>query len=177
MLTFNRKVVMAVLWPLLIGFSLEVFGQEDTGAIKFSLRSIDGGNITDADVRGKVVVFITTSIRLPVRARQVASFRNLVRDYSPRGVDFYLVSTDSESRKSKYYVSDEQLRQFARELELPLKVLRDPAGATMRKYGRDVIPSIVVLDKEGREDGKPIRGYGRRSAASILRPQLARLTR
>jgi peroxiredoxin len=177
MLTFNRKVIMAVLWPLLIGFSLEVFGQEDTSAIKFSLRSIDGGNITDADIRGKVVVFITTSRRLPVRARHVAGFRNLMRDYSPRGVDFYLVSTDSESRKSKRYVSDEQLRQFVQELELPLKVLRDPGGETMRKCGRDLIPLIVVLDKEGRVDGKPIEGYGQRSAASILRPQLARLTR
>ena len=177
MLTFNRKVVMAVLWSLLISFSLGVFGQEDTSAIKFSLRSIDSGNITDADVRNKVVVFITTSSRLPVRARQVASFRNLIQDYSPRGVDFYLVSTDSEARKSKRYVSDEQLRHFARELDLPLKVLRDPGGETMRKYGRDLIPLIVVLDKEGRVDGKPIQGYGQRSAASILRPQLARLTR
>ena len=125
MLTFNRKVVMAVPWSLLTGFSLEVFGQENTSAIKFSLRSIDAGNITDADVRGKVFVFITTSSRLPVRARQVASFRNLIHDYSPRGVDFYLVSTDRESRKSKRYVSDEQLRQFARELDLPLKVFAD----------------------------------------------------
>lgn len=128
-------------------------------------------------VRGKVVVFITTSSRLPVRARQVASLRNLIHDYSPRGVDFYLVSTDSESRKSKRYVSDEQLRQFARELELPLKVLRDPGGETTHKYGRDLIPLIVVLNKEGRVDGKPIQGYGQRSAASILRPQLARLTK
>jgi peroxiredoxin len=177
MLTFNRKVVVAVLWPLLIGFSLGVFGQEDISAIKFSLRSIDGGNVTDADVRGKVVVFITTSRRLPVRAGHVASFRNLMRDYSSRGVDFYLVSTDSESRKSKRYVSDEQLRQFTREIDLPLKALRDPGGATMRKYGRDLIPLIVVLDKQGRVDGKPIEGYGQRSAALILRPQLARLTR
>jgi peroxiredoxin len=168
---------MAVLWSLLIGFSLEIIGQEDASAIKFSLRSIDGGNITDADVRGKVVVFITTSSRLPVRARHAASFRNLMHDYSPRGVDFYLVSTDSESRKSKRYVSDEQLRQFAQGLELPLKVLRDPGGVTMRKYGRDLTPLIVVLDKEGRVNGKPIQGYGQRSAASILRPQLARLTR
>jgi len=177
MLTFNRKVVLAVLWSLLIGFALEVFGQENTNAIKFSLRSIDGGNITDADVRGKVVVFITTSSRLPARSRHVASYRNLMRDYSPRGVDFYLVSTDSESRKSKRYVSDEQLRQFVRELELPLKVLRDPGGAMMRKYGQDLIPLIVVLDKQGSVDGKPIQGYGERSAAPILRQQLARLTR
>jgi peroxiredoxin len=177
MLTFIRKVVMAALWSLLIGFSLAVFGQEDASAIKFSLRSIDGGNITDADVRGKVVVFITTSHRLPIRAGHVASFRNLMHDYSPRGVDFYLVSTDPESRKSKRYVSDEQLRQFARELELHLKVLRDPGGATMRKFGKDLIPSVVVLDKQGRVDGKPIQGYVRRSVASILRPQLARLTK
>jgi peroxiredoxin len=147
LLTFNRNGIVAVLLSLLIGFSLAVFGQEDTSAIKFLLRSIDGGNITDADVRGKVVVFITTSSRLPARARQVASLRNLIHDYSPRGVDFYLVSTDSESRKSRRYVSDEQLRQFARELDLPLKVLRDPGGEILRKYGRDLIPLIVVLNK------------------------------
>jgi len=161
----------------LIGFSLEIFGQEGDGAIEFSLRSVDGGNLTDADVRGKVVVFITTSSRLPVRAGQAASLRKLMHDYSPRGVDFYLVSTDSDSRKSKRYVSDEQLRRFVRELELPLKVLRDPGGATMRKFGKDLIPSVVVLDKQGRVDGKPIKGYGQRPVASMLRPQLARLTK
>jgi peroxiredoxin len=178
MLILNRKGVMAVLLSQLIGLSLAVFGQQrDTAPIKFSLRSLDGETVTDADVRGKVAVFIISSIRLPVENRQAVSLRNLVRDYAPRGVVFYLVSTDSESLKSKYYASDAQLRQFASELDLPLKVLRDPGGENLKRHSKDLIPLIVVLDRQGRVDGQPVEGYGEASLGSILRPQLARLTR
>jgi peroxiredoxin len=169
---------MAILLAQLIGLFLAVFGQQqDAAPIKFSLRSIDGETVTDADVRGKVAVFIVSSIRLPVENRQAVSLRNLVRDYAPRGVVFYLVSTDSESPKSKYYASDAQLRQFASDLDLPLKALRDPGGENLKRHNRDLIPLIVVLDRQGRVDGRPVEGYGEASLGSILRPRLARLTR
>ena len=92
MLILNRKGVMAVLFSKLIGLTPAVFGQpRDTAPIKFSLRSVDGETVTYADVRGKVAVFIISSIRLPVEDRQAVSLRNLVHDYTPRGVVFYLV--------------------------------------------------------------------------------------
>ena len=178
MLILNHKGVLAVLLSQLIGLSLAVFGQQrDTAPIKFSLRSLDGETVTDADVRGKVAVFLISSIRLPVEDRQAVSLRNLVHDYTPRGVVFYLVSTDSESLKSKYYASDAQLRQFASKFDLPLKVLRDPGGENLKMHGRNLIPLIVVLDRQGRVDGQPVEGYGEASLGFILRPQLARLTR
>jgi hypothetical protein len=41
-----------------------------------------------------------------------------------------------------------------------------------------VIPLVVVLDRQGRVDGKPLEGFGPKgSLERALRPQLTRLTR
>ena len=68
----------------------------------------------------------------------------------------YWVSTDSESPKSKNYVSDDQLRTLARKYKVT--VLRDPDGAVSKKLGVDQLPSVVIMDKQGNVAGGPIGG-------------------
>jgi peroxiredoxin len=177
MLTVYRIAVAVVLSFLSVYFSPQTFGRQETGTVKFSFRSIDGGNVTDADVRGKVVVFISSASWLPVSRRRAAVVRRLADEFTPQGVVFYLISTDSESPRSKNYASDERLREVARKRGLPFPILRDPKGKTLRKYGRDQIPLIVVLDKQGRVDGKPLEGFGPEGALDrTLGSQLMRLT-
>lgn len=176
MLTVYRIVVAVVLSFLSVYFSPQTFGRQETGTVKFSFRSIDGGNVTDADVRGKVVVFISGASWLPISRQRAATVRRLADEFAPQGVVFYLISTDSESPRSKNYASDKRLRQIARKRGLPFPILRDPEGKTLRKYGRDQIPLIVVLDKQGRVDGKPLEGFGPEGALDrILGSQLMRL--
>ena len=127
---------------------------------KFSFRSIDGGNITDADVRGKVVVLIHSAAWLPVSRQRAAAVRRLADEFAPKGVVFYLVSTDSESPRSRNYASDDRLREIAEKHHLSFPILRDPEGKTLRKYGKKQIPVIVVLDKQGQVYGKPLEGFG-----------------
>ena len=104
--------------------------------------------------------------------------RFLVYEFAPRGVVFYLISTDSETPGSKNYASDEAVREYGRKSGLRLPVLRDPEGKTLREYGRDQIPLAVVLDRQGRVDGKPLEGFGPRGTLErTLRSRLRRLTR
>ena len=144
---------------LLVYFLPQPLGQH-TGPVKFSFRSIDGGNITDVDVRGKVVVLIHSAAWLPVSRERAAAVRRLADEFTSKGVVFYLVSTDSESPTSKNYASDERLREVAQKHHLSFPILRDPEGKTLRKYGKRQIPLIVLLDKQGRVSGKPLEGFG-----------------
>jgi peroxiredoxin len=86
---------------------------------------------------------------LPLSKAQLQGIRKLADEYSDRGVVVYWVSTESEDPKSKNFASDEQLRSFAQKYGLKVTVLRDPDGATSRKFGIDQLPSIVIIDKQG----------------------------
>ena len=118
-------------------------------AVDFSLRSVDGQTITSDSLRGEVVVLAFGASWLPLSKTQLQGVRKLADEYSDRGVVVYWVSTESEDPKSKNFASDEQLKGFAQKYGLKVTVLRDPDGATSKKFGIDQLPSIVILDKQG----------------------------
>src|SRR5687768_6615175 len=177
MLTVQRAAAAVLLSSLLFCATPHAHGAQGEAPAEFSFRSLDGGNVTSADLRGKVAVLIFGDSRLRITREQAESVRLLEFEFAPRGVVFYLVSTDSERRRAKNYVSDEELRERLRRRGLRLPILRDPEGKTLRKYGQGQIPLVVLLDGEGRVEGKPLEGFGPKgSFLRNLRPRLARLT-
>jgi peroxiredoxin len=127
-------------------------------AIEFSLRSIDGQNVTSQSLQGEIVVLAFGASWLPLSRTQLQGIRKLADKYSERGVVVYWVSTDSESPKSKNYASDEQLRGFSKKYALNVTVLRDPEGKISRQFKVDQLPAFVILDKQGNISGAPIGG-------------------
>ena len=125
--------------------------------IDFSLRSVDGQTITSDSLRGEVVVLAFGASWLPLSKTQLQGVRKLADEYSDRGVVVYWVSTESEDSKSKNFASDEQLKGFAQKYGLKVTVLRDPDGATSKKFGIDQLPSMVIIDKQG-NPSEPIGG-------------------
>jgi alkyl hydroperoxide reductase subunit AhpC len=125
-------------------------------APEFSLRAIDGDNVTSERLKGQVVVLAFGASWLPVSRNQIEVVKKLGDDYAGRGVVAYWVSTDSESAKSKNYASDDQLRALARKYKVT--VLRDPDGVVSKRLGVDQLPSVVILDKQGNLSGAPIGG-------------------
>jgi len=150
----NRKPLLALLVVMLLGSSLAL---AQKGPVEFSLRSIDGQTITSNSLRGEVVVLAFGASWLPLSKTQLQGVRKLADEYSNRGVVVYWVSTESEDSKSKNFASDDQLRAFAQKYGLKVTVLRDPDGAFSKKLGVDQLPSIVIVDKEGRAS-EPIGG-------------------
>jgi peroxiredoxin len=149
-----RNPLVALFLTLGLGSSL--LAQDR--AVDFSLRSIDGQTITSDSLRGEVVVLAFGASWLPLSKAQLQGVRKLADEYSDRGVVVYWVSTESEDPKSKNYASDAQLKAFAERYGLKVTVLRDPDGAISKKFGVDQLPSIVILDKEGKPFGEPIGG-------------------
>lgn len=156
----RRSLVAAAISVLLISsvaFALRGHAAATT-PVEFSLRSIDGTNVSSDEVRGEVVVLAFGASWLPITRKQVQGIRKLADTYSAHGVIVYWVSTDSEKPNSRNYASDDQLRAFARKYDLNLTVLRDPDGKVSKQFGVDQIPSVVILDKQGEVYGEPING-------------------
>jgi peroxiredoxin len=150
----NRRPLLALLLLIVLGSSLAL---AQKGPVDFSLRSIDGQTITSESLRGEVVVLAFGASWLPLSKTQLQGVRKLADEYSNRGVVVYWVSTESEAPKSKNFASDDQLRAFAQKYGLKVTVLRDPDGATSKKFGIDQLPSIVIVDKTGNAS-EPIGG-------------------
>ena len=117
------------------------------GPVNFSLRAIDGQPVSSESLRGEVVVLAFGASWLPLTRNQMEAVKKLADQYAGRGVAVYWVSTESESAKSKNYVSDDQLRELARKYKVT--VLRDPDGVVSKRLGVDQLPSVVIIDKQG----------------------------
>lgn len=147
MLTKIRTVgaVAILVFAASVLFSTSAWAQNR--AADFSFRAIDGETITSESLRGEVVVLAFGASWLPLTRNQMEAVKKLADQYAGRGVAVYWVSTESESAKSKNYVSDEQLRDLARKYKAA--VLRDPDGVVSKKLGVDQLPSVVIIDKQG----------------------------
>lgn len=145
MLTITRKATALAVFIFALAFSPSAFAQ---GTVDFSLRAIDGEPVTSQSLRGEVAVLASGAAWLPLTRMQIESVKKLADQYASKGVAVYWVSVDSDNPKSKNYVSDEQLRELARKNKVT--ILRDPDGVVARKMGVDQLPSIVILDKQGK---------------------------
>lgn len=147
MLSRIRKIAAAtaILSVLLIAVPFASFAQAQ--APEFSLRAIDGPAVTSESLRGEVVVLAFGASWLPLTRNQMEGLKKLADQYAGRGVAVYWVSTESDSPKSKNFVSDEELRQLGRKYKI--SVLRDPDGPISRRLGVDQLPETVIINKQG----------------------------
>jgi len=144
MLSRIRKIVVsaAALSVLLIAAPFAL-GQ----APDFSLRAVDGPAVTSESLRGEVVVLAFGASWLPLTKNQMEGLKKLADQYAARGVAVYWISTESDSPKSKNFVSDEELRDLGRKYKI--SVLRDPEGPVSRRLGVDQLPATVIINKQG----------------------------
>ena len=154
MLSITRKSAAIAVFIFVSAFGRGALAQG--GPAEFSLRAIDGEAVTSQSLRGEVVVLAFGASWLPLTRNQMEGLKKLADEYAERGVVAYWVSTDSESPKSKNYVTDDQLRSLARKYKVT--VLRDPDGVVSKKLGVDQLPSVVIIDKQGNVSGGPISG-------------------
>ena len=151
MFTKIRRATIIAACAFSVGLT-SIPGSAQNAAPDFSLRAVDGETVTSASLRGEVVVLAFGASWLPLTRNQMEAVKKLADQYAGRGVAVYWVSTESESAKSKNYVSDDQLRELARKYKVT--VLRDPDGVVSKRLGVDQLPSVVIIDKQGNAAAK-----------------------
>ena len=118
-------------------------------APEFSLSSLDGRTISLADYRGKkkLVVSFWASWCGPCRLEMpsLRAFYEKHRDASDK-FEFLAISIDDNRRDAE---------AFANEEKLPFPVLLDLNSKTADAFGVDGIPTLFVID----ENGKTIYGH------------------
>jgi len=138
--------------PRCLGFALlgmalaiGVFAQ----APQVTLRTTDGCLVDLSQQRGRIVVLAFGATWVPMTDKNLDAFQRLADRYAGHGIDFYWVSTNSMKKKAKGFVSDDGLEDFASEVGLRLPILRDSDRTAFRAFGLDVLPAVIVIDREG----------------------------
>ncbi len=142
----NMKTKLALTMFVLMVSVVAILAQQ---APQFSLRSTEGRTVSSAELRGKIIVMSFGSTTVPLTAKELVALQKQADRYSPRGVQFFWVSVNSDKSGARAYASDADLQAFAQKVNLRVPVLRDPDQQTYKAFGLDGLPTVVIIN-----DGK-----------------------
>jgi alkyl hydroperoxide reductase subunit AhpC len=137
----NLIVAVAV---LLVGAST-AWAQTPSG-----LRTVEGAAVNRGQWQGKVVVLSFGGTWLPLAAKEQQALQKLADRFADRGVQVYWVSIDSNKPGARHYASDQDLQAFAQKNGAHVTVLRDPEQTVYREFALDAVPTLVILDGQGK---------------------------
>lgn len=146
-----RQLVKLILFSSILA---SIVGAASAQTPHLKLRSVDGSTIDLAEEHSRVVVLSFSTTWSPLASRSLPAFQRLSDNFTGRGVSFYWVSINNARAGEKNYVSDDDLKDFAQRHGLHLKVLRDPKREIFRYFELYAIPTLVILDREGRMNAK-----------------------
>jgi peroxiredoxin/outer membrane lipoprotein-sorting protein len=130
---------------------------EGKPAPAFTLASLEGNDVSMADLKGKVVVLDFWATWCPPCREGLPHLAKLAGDHANQPFQLYAVNVREDAAKVKAFL--EQSR-----LELP--VLMDAKGAVAQQYGVSGIPQTVIVGKDGTVR-KVFVGFGPGSGAQI----------
>jgi len=158
----QTKRIRALTLVAIMLISTAVFGQAD----KLTLRSLDGNTVNLSTLRGKVVVLSFGGTWVPMASRELSALQKIADRYTSRGVQFYWVSVNSARAGTRNYISDGDLQAFAQKHQIRMSVLRDPDMEAYQAFGLDALPTLVILDREGKVARKHV-GFGSEQGESM----------
>ncbi|MFN0086856.1 MAG: peroxiredoxin family protein [Blastocatellia bacterium] len=153
----SRKIKSAKVLPAAIAAlcAIQAFAQ----APATTLQSIDGAAINLTDLKGKVVVLSFGGSWVPLATKELPALQKLADRFASREVRIYWVSINSAKPGARTYATDADLKAFAAKNGFTLPVLRDPEQKLYKELGLDVVPTIIILDKQGQVARKQA-GFG-----------------
>ncbi|MBM4272235.1 MAG: redoxin domain-containing protein [Deltaproteobacteria bacterium] len=113
----------------------------DDSAPDFTLKDVNGRKFTLGNYRGRPVLLIFITTWCPTCRAEIPHYKNIHATYSSRGLE--VVNIDIQESKEK-------VSQFVSKYQIPYKMLLDENGDVAGIYNIVGVPSMVLIDKEGK---------------------------
>jgi thiol-disulfide isomerase/thioredoxin len=132
-------------------FASVAFGQDGTVGSKapsFALmNTVDGKPVAFKSGLGKPAVVFFTCNQCPYAKAFEPRLIAIAKDYQSKGVTFYAIDSNDESRYAEESASNMKTR--AVENGYPYPYLKDADSSVARAYGAKVTPDVYVVDGSG----------------------------
>jgi peroxiredoxin len=107
----------------------------------FTLKDLQGNTFTLSKQIGKPVLLFFGATWCPSCRSEIPAYKNIHETYSKRGlIVTYINITESTTKVAR----------FVKANALPYKVLLDEDGSVAESYGIVGVPTMILIDKEGR---------------------------
>ncbi len=138
-----RKIVL-LLFIIVLGVVPAYAGALSPGeqAPEFSLKSMDGKQVTLSDFKGKVVVIGMFHICVPCM-NQAMEFNKLRNQLSEDQVVVIGINTNGDSKEAVA----QYLSNFPEKVEFPYLV--DPVKGVYKSYLQRDMPTVLIIDEKG----------------------------
>ena len=107
----------------------------------FVLMDLEGKRFKLSDYKGKPVLLIFSTTWCTYCRSEIPRFKNIYTRYSPLGL--VVVNVDIKEPKARVV-------RYARQYDLPYRVLIDEGGGVSMAYNILGVPSMILLSPEGR---------------------------
>ncbi len=121
-----------------------------TYAPEFTLKDLQGNNVSLTDFRGKLVLLNFWATWCPPCREEIPSLNKLMSQYRNKGLVIIGISSDSSYKR---------LKAFAKKYNISFIVLHDASITITRKYKVFSLPTTFLIDKRGRIVRKFIGAY------------------
>lgn len=141
---------------------------ERVAAPALSGATVDGGTVSWADYRGKVVVLNVWSSWCDPCQAEAGELQKAATKYRDRGVAFLGINRESGRREAQ---------DFEKEFDIGYPSLQDPQGSLVLKFPAgsvtpQSIPNTLVVDRDGRLAAHALRGVGADDLDFLIRSVL-----
>ncbi len=106
----------------------------------FTLKTLDGKEVSLSDLRGKVVLINFWATWCPPCRSEMPLFERVYREYKDKGFEILAVSTDS---------SLEPVKKFVKDYKLSFKIAYDDKNVA-GLYGIQGLPTSFLIDRDGK---------------------------
>ncbi|HEX6302652.1 MAG TPA: redoxin domain-containing protein [Anaerolineales bacterium] len=116
--------------------------REGFSAPDFTLETLDGGQITLSDLRGKVVLVNFWASWCPPCRAEMPAIESVYRSYKGLGLEVLAVNTTNQDDVAA-------AADFVQELGLSFPIPLDHTGAVSASYNLRGLPSSYFIDQQG----------------------------
>jgi peroxiredoxin len=114
----------------------------------FSLTDLDGGTVSLADHKGKVVVLEWINPNCPVSERHARE--TTMTDLVAKHGDVVWLAINSTSKSSGDFVPPAEHKEWAAEYGIDYTILYDESGEVGKAYGARTTPHMYIVDPAGK---------------------------
>jgi peroxiredoxin len=113
----------------------------DSKAPDFVLEDLNGQEFKLSNRRGHPVLIVFSTTWCTYCRERIPYLKEIYKNYTNRGLE--MINIDIQE-------SHERVSRFASDYQLPYNVLLDADGAVSRTYGVQGVPTIILVDKDGK---------------------------